>query len=394
MLLVVVAGLCAVSANAGGSFEKDFISTDVLSKTELQTIQNHVRSGRIRKNTGAFTVVFHDKRMPLSENMAADFFRNGKVGLVSFSGFLNTLEGSFHLGKLIAKINGAPVLAIHSGYGDAGVFMAGPKAFFLEREAYRPVLNLMKKTPAGHAPEITIYAYCLGAHKAALLGRYLEKSNPALAAKTNLLVLGLGINAPESFKSVTQLAGNIDRFGRINSTNLLVAEPATSKDHTLRLDLPEALRIPRADELPAIRYTSSLRRDSLPDELKTGGFSGQELMKMEELLKRSVVAFMVLEWEAGQTNSGSLTDKIHSARMKLETARAKRNFVRLHAAISDPQSEAGKIAELEKFAGELDLQVASLETKINDLLSQRTNLTDFEEYLAWLTNRISRRTAQ
>ncbi len=416
-----------------GKLQLGFVNLTHLSEGENLWLSNHKEAGTIEDQAGVYVVVFPDDTTPLMGEEADQFFLAGNVNFITFSGLPNNLVGSLNLGKRIAKTNNAPVLAVHSGYGDFGVYTQGPKAFFVERlsnkimggmgapildsfleeaafsdpnlldtiyaslrqpyvdDATNKVNQLLLKLDGEKIKELNIVAYCLGAFKAANLSYWLEQEQPKLLAKMNFFSIAISVFPSKLFNLSYQLMGNRDQFGRINSTNPLAADILIGKDHTIRADLAIGLPIPPVIEM---KRMASLR-DQLLNPPKVETWDLLEIkIEMDRLitLYRQVDSFLL---EAANIANGGPSDTIHMMKLTWEKNIISSRIIelfqsRLDRFTAQPNSYHDFFLKMlvpseDYVAAWYNKQSAAenLAAKIKEVNGKRTSNSDLFEYLAW-----------
>lgn len=247
---------------SANSLDGVYLRMDLLAPDERSELDRLVETGVLAEKVGAFAIVFPDDRKPVAGAEAIAMITSGQASTFSFSGLPNSLLGSMSLGKYTALVNHAPVVAVHTGFGndpDMGVQSQGPKAFFVERplnkapepyddDAIRPIRDVLVGLDPASSDGIRLMGYCLGAFKAANLTKWIALEKPALLAKTDVAVFGVGVDLPVGLRHVYQDAGNLDVFGRINSTAILATDVEPGRFHPLRDDVPTGLHMVPFDE--------------------------------------------------------------------------------------------------------------------------------------------------
>jgi|GEM_PF-4431603 len=386
------AAIVVLAVPALAAFQDVYNDSNLLTANENAVLAQMVSNGTLKDETGSYAIIFPNDQAPIAGVQADQIFRSGQIKIVTFSALPNTLLGSMNIGKQIAQVNQMPVLAVHTGYGDIGVFTEGPTAFYLERlanmaesvttlggNAIVPLMKLLKSTPAGNFTELNFVAYCLGAYKAAQVGWQLETANPQLLAKTNLLTLGLGVFHSTHFKSVYELAGNRDQFGRINSTNLWETDIVIGKDHLIRAESPRALPIPPLYQVSTLRDRQLLRSENL--QLET--FSDSDLQVATGLLADQITNFQQEIDEATSINDNGITDYIHWNKLNWELGRATRNYYQMAAAQANRASDQVVAQQHLARAQTEDSNLQQYKNNMTALLLTRTGITDNWEYSIW-----------
>jgi hypothetical protein len=385
--LMLFLALAAGSAVAGKA-EAPYVSLDLLSPAEVAFFADAARDRRVTQQPGDFAVVFPNGRLPLLGAEAEQFVLSGGASIVTFGGLINTYAGAMNLGKLVAARNAAPVLAVHSGYGDEGLLTQGPKAFHFERElnllqlkytdaAIAPVVKLLKRLEPRPTRPVTLLGYCLGGLKVANVAYTLSVERPEVLSSLGVMVFGLGVNLPPGLARHVQFAGSKDQFGRINTTNPLATFTLAGRSHSLRVDLPDSLPMVPVDRA----FSPEYRRIDEP-QIDAERLSAADLAEETAAMARQVAGADELVSEAIGLSNGGVSDQLHLLKMKRERALLAARLIELRLAARAVDAEEERL-QRELIA----LRRAEAQVCLRDFeylqRFRRTLHSDFLEYEVW-----------
>lgn len=377
----------------GGQYEKPYTDISVLSAQEREFFEQEIKAGRLREDLGSISIVYPDSHLPLVGVLAEQAFVKGDVSIMAFSGLPNSFLGSMTVAKQVAQVNGLPVLAVHTGYGDAGVFEQGPSVFFSERlmnrlgvaksdPALTSALKLLKARDLG-AETVTLVGYCLGALKVGNLTLHLEKERPEIFKKLRVLSLGLAVFHSQKLQEKRQLIGNLDSFGRINSTNEWDAIVVPSSAHSIRTDRAAHLEIP---SIETVFMNDNVWLPIAPDFGKSS-----ELASLKEEWRRQLQQVEAMLGEVVSVSSNGYTDQMHDH--KLAHKQSYLSYLIAQADLEILHREGRGDADPLVREAKLALQAAEKEMKEHqsdyDYVSRikRSGTSDLYEYQAWKQKR-------
>jgi hypothetical protein len=383
------------SANA---LDGVYLRMDLISADEKAELDRLVDTGVLKEQIGELAIIFPDGRKPIAGPDAEDMIRSGSVTTFSFSGLPNSLLGSMSLGKYAAITNQVPVVAVHTGWGnspDMGVESQGPKAFFIERpankspapyddDAITKVRDLILAIDPASVDGIRLIGYCLGAYKAANLTKWIAAKQPALLSKVDVAIFGVGVVTAPGLRNLYQEGGNMDTFGRINSTLILADDLEPGRYHPLRNDVPTGLPMVALDQAWKrgawaqflVQPESVLDTDGLTNLTQATGLD-RATIDAKLALEAKQIPLMQIQVA---TSAGLPTDEIHEYHL-----RARGTGVELAQYILASLAQGKAAADVKT-----DQKVIELRTRIDAYVatalridSERTNASDLYEYTVY-----------
>jgi hypothetical protein len=380
------------SANA---LDGVYLRMDLLASDEKAELDRLVDTGVLKEQIGQFAIIFPDDRIPIAGPDAEAMIRSGAVNTFSFSGLPNSLLGSMSLGKYAAITNQVPVVAVHTGWGnspDMGVQSQGPKAFFIERpsnkspapyddDAITPIRDLIVALDPASVDGIHLIGYCLGAYKAANITKWIAVKQPALLAKVDVAIFGVGVVTAPGIRNLYQEGGNLDTFGRINSTAILADDLVPGRFHPLRNDVPTGLPMVALDEAwKKAAWVSFLEQpeSALDDDglSKIEAATGIDLATINAKLSLEAKQIPLMQIEVA-TSAGLPTDEIHEYHLRARATGVElAQYILASLAQGKSVADVKADAHVQELRGRIDAYVATA-LRVD---SERTPASDTYEY--------------
>ncbi len=384
LILIAILGVILPSLQA-----TSFTNSELLTPLEKTVIREALDNNHISEEAGNFAIIFNDETPPLFSHEAREYLKAGKVQHITFSGLTNTLSESLNLGKLVALKNNSPVLALHLGYGMMGTFTKGPLEFFAGRfqngqgdfyqdPALEPIKNLLMELDERIIKELNFTAYCLGGYKAVNLGYFLKEHAPSLLSKINLFIIGVGIIIEDlPFALIYQEMGNLDDFGRINSTDLLKVNTIPGKIHSINTELKYSLPISPVKEMKLRAQILKL----LFNSTTLSQMNKHQLKLVRKQLNEKQNETKVSLRELANTRFYFIANQVHMAKLNWVESRVEQLLVEIDL-ISLPSEE--NVIPLQvsvHHKKEKARQLLQAYKKIEKLKTVATDLWDYQQLL-------------